>query len=185
MERILAGLLPANQMNTLQERRSAATERLVARLRDLKMTCATAESCTGGGVGNAITAVSGSSAVFLGGVISYDNSVKRDVLNVPKQILDTKGAVSRECATAMANGVRQLVKADIAVSITGIAGPSGGSPEKPVGLVWFGMATADGASAEKCIFSGDRDAVRASAVAHAIDMLLAAAELAADKPMEA
>ena len=152
-------------------------EKLVQALTEKRMTCATAESCTGGGVGSAITSVSGSSAVFWGGVISYDNSVKRDVLGVPEEVLSTKGAVSPECAAAMADGARRLLKTDIAVALTGIAGPGGGSAEKPVGLVWFGLSSATGPTAEKRIFLGDRAAVRAAAVEHALGMLLAAARL--------
>lgn len=149
-------------------------EELVKRLSDKKLTCATAESCTGGGVGSAITGVPGSSEVFWGGVISYDNSVKRGVLGVPQDVLETKGAVSAECAEAMAQGVRTLLKTDLAVSITGIAGPGGGSAEKPVGLVWFGLATANGVSTERRVFDGDRAAVRAAAVEHALGLLLRA-----------
>ena len=151
-------------------------EKLVKVLTEKKMTCATAESCTGGGVGYAITSVSGASAVFWGGVISYDNSVKHGSLGVPVEILKTKGAVSPECASAMADGVRQRMGTDLAVSITGIAGPGGGSSEKPVGLVWFGVASKFGAKTQKMIFLGDRDAVRGSAIEHALRLLLAAAE---------
>ena len=151
-------------------------EKLVKVLAEKKLTCATAESCTGGGVGYAITSVSGASAVFWGGVISYDNSVKRDLLGVPAEILETKGAVSPECAAAMAEGARKRTCTDLAVSITGIAGPGGGSAEKPVGLVWFGVASKSGAVTDKKIFSGDRDAVRASAIEHALRLLLAASE---------
>ena len=147
-------------------------ERLVAKLKERGLTCATAESCTGGGVGSAITAVPGSSAVFLGGVISYANEVKRDVLGVPQDVLDTHGAVSSECAERMAAGVRNLLKADLAVSLTGIAGPDGGSAEKPVGLVWFGLATPEGVRTEKMIFSGDRAAVRSQAVNHDLELLM-------------
>lgn len=149
-------------------------EKLVTALMDKKMTCATAESCTGGGVGYTITGVSGASAVFWGGVISYDNSVKRDVLGVPDEVLATKGAVSPECAAAMAEGARRLLKTDLAVSLTGIAGPGGGTAEKPVGLVWFGLASPSGTITEKMIFSGDRERVRASAIEHALQLLLAA-----------
>ena len=117
-----------------------AAEKLVKVLAEKKMTCATAESCTGGGVGYTITGVSGSSAVFWGGVISYDNSVKSDVLGVPEEVLATKGAVSSECAAAMAEGARRLLKTDLAVSLTGIAGPGGGTKEKPVGLIFLGFA---------------------------------------------
>ena len=150
-------------------------EKLVKVLTEKKMTCATAESCTGGGVGYAITAVSGSSAVFWGGIISYDNSVKHGVLGVPEEVLATKGAVSSECAAAMADGAQRRLKTDLAVSITGIAGPSGGSAEKPVGLVWFGVASNAGIITEKKVFSGDREAVRTAAIEHALYLLLAAA----------
>ena len=134
-------------------------------------TCATAESCTGGLVGGAVTSVSGSSEVFLGGIISYANEVKMNVLGVPREVLDAVGAVSSECAAAMAEGARRLTGADVAVSTTGIAGPGGGSAEKPVGLVWFGLATAEGTRTEKAIFRGDREGVRANAVTHALGML--------------
>lgn len=152
-----------------------AAEKLVALLKARGVTCATAESCTGGGVGAAITGVPGSSEVYLGGVVSYANSVKRGVLGVPQTVLDTVGAVSSESAAAMAAGVRGLVGADVAVSVTGIAGPGGGTAEKPVGLVWFGLATRDGVRAEKAIFRGDRERVRAQAVTHALGMLTVAA----------
>ena len=150
-------------------------EKLVELLKAQGLTCATAESCTGGGVGSAITAVPGSSAVFLGGVISYANEVKRDVLGVSDHDLQTVGAVSGEVAAQMADGARKLLKTDLAVSLTGIAGPDGGSAEKPVGLVWFGLSTASGTRTEKVIFSGDRAKVRAQAVTHALGMLTIAA----------
>ena len=148
---------------------------LVELLKAQGLSCATAESCTGGGVGSAITAVPGSSAVFAGGVISYSNDVKRDVLGVSADILRNVGAVSSETAAQMAEGARRLLKTDLAVSLTGIAGPDGGSEEKPVGLVWFGLATKDGVRTEKCIFRGDRAQVRAQAVTHALGMLTIAA----------
>ena len=150
-------------------------EKLVELLKAQGLTCATAESCTGGGVGSAITAVPGSSAVFAGGVISYSNDVKREVLGVSAQMLDDFGAVSSEVAAQMAAGARRLLKVDLAVSLTGIAGPDGGSAEKPVGLVWFGLATKDGARTEKAIFRGDRAGIRANAVVHALGMLTVAA----------
>ena len=127
-------------------------EKLVRVLTDKKMTCATAESCTGGGVGYAITAVSGSSAVFWGGIISYDNSVKHGVLGVPEEVLATKGAVSSECAAAMAEGAKRLLKTDLAVSLTGIAGPGGGSDLKPVGICWT-------AAAHRNPFSGEIEVI--------------------------
>ena len=147
-------------------------EKLVKTLIEKKLTCATAESCTGGGVGYAITGVAGSSAVFWGGIISYDNSVKRDVLGVPEEVLATKGAVSSECAAAMAEGARRRLNTDLAVSITGIAGPGGGSAEKPVGLVWFGLSSKTGTATDKKMFPGDREAVRTAAIKHALSLLI-------------
>ena len=150
-------------------------EKLVALLQARGLVCACAESCTGGGVGSAITAVPGSSAVFAGGVISYANEVKRDVLGVAQETLDRHGAVSSETACEMASGARRLTRADLAVSVTGVAGPGGGSADKPVGLVWFGLSSALGTRTEKAIFRGDREQVRAQAVVHALGMLTAAA----------
>ena len=132
-------------------------EKLVALLKAQGLTCATAESCTG--------------AVFAGGIISYANEVKRDVLGVAAQALDEYGAVSPQVAAQMAEGARRLLKTDLAVSLTGIAGPDGGSDEKPVGLVWFGLATKDGVRTEKAIFRGDRAKVREQAITHALGML--------------
>ena len=150
-------------------------EELVELLKANGLTCATAESCTGGGVGSAITAVPGSSAVFAGGIISYANDVKERVLGVPAETLATVGAVSSETAAQMAKGARELLRVDLAVSLTGIAGPDGGSAEKPVGLVWFGLATPSGVRTEKAIFRGDRARVRAQAVTHALGMLMVVA----------
>ena len=147
---------------------------LVATYAARGMTCATAESCTGGGVGAAITGVAGSSAVFLGGVVSYANSVKTGVLGVPERTIAERGAVSEACAAAMAEGVRRLLGADVAVSVTGVAGPGGGSAEKPVGLVWFGLASPGGTQTQRRVFPGDRAAVRAAAVEHALSLLAAA-----------
>ena len=151
-------------------------EKLVKRLTELGKTCATAESCTGGGIGSAITDISGSSAVFWGGVICYDNSVKRDVLGVSPETLATVGAVSPETAAQMARGAQKLLNVDYAVSVTGIAGPGGGSADKPVGLVWFGIAAPAGVRTENAIFPGNRHEVRAAAVEHALGLLLNAAE---------
>lgn len=150
-------------------------EKLVEILRAQGLVCATAESCTGGGIGSAITSVPGSSEVYAGGVVSYSNAVKHDVLGVSQESLDRHGAVSPEVAGEMAGGVRRLLKADLAVSVTGIAGPGGGSAEKPVGLVWFGVASARGTRTEKAIFAGDRARVREQAVLHALGMLTVAA----------
>lgn len=149
--------------------------RLVSVCLERGVTVATAESCTGGLVAERITSVAGASSVFLGGVVSYANAVKRDLLGVPSDLLERMGAVSAECAEAMAAGVRALMKADASVSVTGIAGPDGGTPQKPVGLVYLGVATAGGVRVERCRFEGDREAVRRQASDRALSLLLEAA----------
>ena len=121
-----------------------------------KITIATAESCTGGNIAHQITSESGSSAYFLGGVVSYANDVKVKVLNVAQSDLDAFGAVSLPVAKQMVQGVIQAFNADFAVSTTGIAGPSGGSIEKPVGTVWIGVGNRDAQKASKYLFSGSR-----------------------------
>lgn len=147
---------------------------LVELLKASGKTCATAESCTGGMIGSLITAVPGSSDVYLGGVVSYANSVKENVLGVSNNTLESFGAVSGECAREMALGVKKITGADIAVSVTGIAGPGGATDDKPVGLVWFGIATNDVVRVEKAIFAGSRDEVRKSAAMHALGMIAVA-----------
>lgn len=147
---------------------------LVELLKASGKTCATAESCTGGMIGSLITAVPGSSDVYLGGVVSYANSVKENVLGVSNNTLESFGAVSGECAREMAFGVKKITGADIAVSVTGIAGPGGATDDKPVGLVWFGLATNDTVRVEKAIFAGSRDDVRKSAAMHALGMIAVA-----------
>ncbi len=156
---------------SIAELSSALVRELLAR----NLQAATAESCTGGLVAAALTDVPGVSACYLGGVVSYANSVKHGVLGVPETVLETVGAVSAECAEAMARGVRERLGADLAVSTTGIAGPGGGTPTKPVGLVYFGVADRDGARSFRRVFPGDRAAVRAQAVATALSLLLEAA----------
>jgi PncC family amidohydrolase len=151
-------------------------EEMVESFRSRNLTCATAESCTGGGIGALITSVAGSSSVYLGGVISYANEVKRDVLGVSENILNTVGAVSKETAEAMALGVRKLTNADFSVSVTGIAGPGGATADKPVGLVWFGVASEHKVYSEKMIFSGDRESVRSQTAEHSLGLLMSAAD---------
>jgi len=121
---------------------------VLKRLGQTGQTLSVAESCTGGGLGAELTAVPGASSVMLGGVISYSNAIKRDLLSVPEELLEQHGAVSAPVAEAMALGVRRLTGSDWALSITGIAGPDGGTPEKPVGLVFVGVAGPDGCSTE-------------------------------------
>jgi nicotinamide-nucleotide amidase len=139
------------------------------------MTLATAESCTGGLVAAALTAVPGCSAVFINGFVTYANEAKTKMLGVPEAILAEHGAVSSQVAKAMAEGARQCVGTDAAVSVTGIAGPDGGSAEKPVGTVWFGLATATGSLAQQQIFTGNRDTIRAQATAFALALAARAA----------
>jgi len=135
------------------------------------LTVAVAESCTGGWLGKEITAVPGASAVFKGGVICYADAVKRELLKVPDAILESEGAVSAACAEAMAKGVRELLQSDLAVAITGIAGPAGATDEKPVGLVYICAATEEALLSKGLLFGGDRDSVRKQAVAAAVEML--------------
>lgn len=130
-----------------------------------------AESCTGGLLGSRITDVPGSSEYFLGGVITYAYEAKADVLGVSWDTLNTKGAVSRETVLEMARGARTVLKGDIALSISGIAGPGGGMPEKPVGTTWIGLAAEDGERAVLFHFSGDREANKAQAVDAALTLL--------------
>ncbi|NTU71930.1 MAG: nicotinamide-nucleotide amidohydrolase family protein, partial [Coriobacteriia bacterium] len=131
-----------------------------------------AESCTGGMVAAALTDVPGSSDVFLGGIVSYANSVKMELLDVPPGLLAQYGAVSEETARAMAEGARARLGADLAVAVTGIAGPDGGSDEKPVGLVWLAVASDAGtASTRRRFVRGNRDSIRARATAAALDLL--------------
>lgn len=145
---------------------------LIKTLKSRGLKLATAESCTGGGIGQALTSVSGSSAVYLGGVISYDNSVKELLLGVPHEILLTVGAVSEETAVAMAKGVRKLLRADLAVSVTGIAGPNADGTNKPVGLVYVAVASESQTIVSENHFSGDREAVREQTIVKALQMVL-------------
>jgi len=138
----------------------------------LKRTLATAESCSGGLVAHRITNVSGSSEYFLGGVVAYSNKIKASLLRVPKEDLVTYGAVSEQVARAMAEGARARLGADYAVGVTGIAGPHGGSEEKPVGLVYIAVAAPEGAIVLRNHFPGPREAVKKQTAARALEMLL-------------
>jgi len=136
-------------------------EELVGRLlTEQALTIAVAESCTGGLIAHQLTNVSGSSAYFMGGVVAYSNEVKEQVLGVSGETLLTYGAVSEECAREMARGTRHFFGTDVAISSTGIAGPTGGTPEKPVGLVYVALAAQDVERCERHLWQGDRLAVR-------------------------
>jgi PncC family amidohydrolase len=135
-------------------------------------TVATAESCTGGLIAAAITAVPGSSAYFLGGVVTYADSAKVELLGIPEATIGAHGAVSAQVALAMTIGARERLGASLAVSVTGVAGPDGGSPAKPVGLVYVGLASADGADVRRLMLSGDRTAIREAAAGAALEWLV-------------
>lgn len=154
----------------------ALAERLQGICLGRGLTVALAESCTGGLVATTITDVAGSSGYFLGGVVAYSNDAKTALLDVPAATLDAHGAVSAQVAKAMAAGAHATFGAALVASITGVAGPDGGTDEKPVGLTYIGLA--DGASAEvrRFTFGGDRAAVRDAAARAALEWLIEAAE---------
>lgn len=135
-------------------------------------TLATAESCTGGGIGAALTAVPGSSEVYKGGIICYTNWVKHNLLDVDSYLLDREGAVSAPVAKAMAEGARKRLDTDIAVSVTGLAGPGGDEYGNPVGTVYIGYSDSSTTISEEHIFSGDREAVRRQSIEAALRLIL-------------
>ena len=137
---------------------------------------ATAESCTGGLISACLTEIAGSSAVVDRGFIVYSNQAKQDLLGVPSGVLETHGAVSAETAGAMAKGARERAGVDLAIAVTGIAGPGGGSEAKPVGLVHLALATGERFDAVAEVFPGDRQAVRAATLERALRMILAATD---------
>ena len=146
---ILGEYLYSDQDDTLQE--------CIGRmLTDAGMTVSAAESCTGGTISALFTSVAGSSAYFLGSVTSYANSVKTGVLGVPEEIIEKHGAVSSECVAAMAEGVRRITGSDFSIATSGIAGPGGGSEEKPVGTVWIGVCSPKETKTFRMVFKGDR-----------------------------
>lgn len=138
--------------------------RVIEIFREKGLSLALAESCTGGMVAETITNVAGASDIFYGSAVTYVNSAKEHILGVAHETLEKHGAVSSECAEEMACGARRVYGADVAMSVTGIAGPGGGSEAKPVGTVWFGLATKDGAETFRRRFDGDRAAVRRQTV---------------------
>ena len=149
------------------------SERLGEVLSAHQQTVACAESCTGGGIAQAITRVAGSSAWFGYGFVTYANEAKVDLLQVPAEIIQAQGAVSEAVAAAMALRARVLAKADYAVAVSGVAGPGGGSEDKPVGTVCFAWALPSGAvNTETCLLPGDRAGVRQATEHHALSRLL-------------
>lgn len=154
---------PANQTRLLAD--------IAARLLARGQMLATAESCTGGMIAAACTDLSGSSQWFERGFVSYSNEAKAELLGVPQALIEAHGAVSEPVARAMAAGAVARSRAQVGVAVTGVAGPTGGSPAKPVGTVWFGWAVDGAVHTELQRFPGDRAAVRQATVAHALQRL--------------
>jgi PncC family amidohydrolase len=157
----------------------ALAERLQGLCLGRGLTVATAESCTGGLVATTITEVAGSSGYFLGGVVSYADTVKASLLGVPEATLAAHGAVSAQVAVAMATGARARFASALAVSITGVAGPDGGSEAKPVGLTYIGLAADAGTEVRRFAFTGDRAGNREAAARAALEWLIERAEAGA------
>lgn len=141
-------------------------------LRERSLTLGLAESCTGGLVAGRVTSIPGSSAYFMAGFVTYSNSAKTKFLAVPDRLIKQHGAVSDAVARHMAKGVRETAGADIGISITGIAGPAGGSPEKPVGTVFVGLATIKNVCVRKFLFNGSRHKIRKQSSVEALTILL-------------
>lgn len=148
-----------------------SAERTVAGLLRHNLTLASAESCTGGMIGDTLTEISGVSQVYLGGVIAYANAAKMALLAVPAAVLKAHGAVSAETAQLMALGARQCFSSSVALATTGIAGPGGGTPDKPVGLVYVALATPQGVAARRLHWDGDRHTNKQRSVLAALDWL--------------
>jgi len=146
-------------------------QRVVETLKEMRRTLATAESCTGGLLASRITDVSGASDVFGFGWVVYANEAKMSQLGVESRLLESYGAVSEQVAQAMAAGARRVAKSDYALALTGVAGPNGGTPAKPVGTVFIALATAAGVQVKKCFFSGDRWEIKRQASDAALEML--------------
>jgi nicotinamide-nucleotide amidase len=155
------------------------SEVVLERLRTAGHTLSVAESCTGGYLGKELTAVAGASDVFWGGVISYSNEAKTRLLDVPVQLLESRGAVSEDVARALATGVRKISGTDWGLAVTGIAGPGGGTEDKPVGTVWISVAGPN-SGASRFTFGGGRERIRARSVQFALDMLRRALNGATD-----
>ena len=151
-------------MNSLQQ--------ILQHLTEKKQTVTTAESCTGGLLAGELTRLSGSSAIFTHGFVTYSNAAKHELLGVSQETLQQFGAVSSQTVAEMANGALQKAQADYALSVSGIAGPTGGTADKPVGTVCFGLATKNQTQTQTKHFSGSRDEIRQQAVEYALQMLI-------------
>ena len=153
-----------------------AADAVLIACRKRRWMVATSESCTGGMVAAALTEIAGSSDVVNRGYVTYTNEAKHEMIGVPMPLFEAVGAVSEDVARAMAQGARKTAGVDVACGITGVAGPGGGSPKKPVGLVHIAAASADQTIHEKCLFDGDRHAIRLAAAIKAMEMMLSLAE---------
>jgi nicotinamide-nucleotide amidase len=151
--------------------------------REQGLSLGTAESCTGGILGGRLTDIPGSSDVYRGGVVCYVNELKTRLLGVPPATIEAHGAVSEPVALAMAEGAVARLGVELAVSVTGIAGPDGGSEEKPVGTVWIGIAGAEGSAARRSVFGGGRHEVRARAAQAALYFMLRRLRAVAGEPL--
>ena len=151
---------------------SSLAPQVVRQFTEKGLTLGTAESLTAGLIAATVADVSGASAVLMGGVVSYDPRVKHEVLGVSQEVIDTVGVVSEACALQMADGARKLLKVDVALSATGVAGPTGGTAENPVGTVWLGVSTEEGTIARRFQFDGDRQSVRRQTVETALRLAL-------------
>ncbi len=155
-------------VNQVMPKRHALTLQVADLLQQKKLLLATAESCTGGLIAAACTDLAGSSVWFERGFVSYSNAAKTELLGVSADLIESHGAVSEPVVRAMVEGALQHSRAQVAVAVTGVAGPGGGSADKPVGTVWFGWATPDGVVTDKRCFDGDRQHVREATVQHAL-----------------
>jgi PncC family amidohydrolase len=159
----------------------ALAEQLQAKAVLHGLSVATAESCTGGLIGHIITEVPGSSAYFRGGIISYDNGLKVDALGVPEASIERHGAVSAQVAKAMADGARERLDADVAVAVTGVAGPGGGTSQKPVGLTYVAVSGPAGDIVQRRVWSGDRSENKQDSARLALELLIESVTAAADR----
>lgn len=141
------------------------------RLLKTAKTVAVAESCTGGLLSSMLTQTPGSSRYFMLGAVTYSNQAKRDILKIPASVIRIKGAVSKETALLMAGNVRRLAKTDLGIAVTGIAGPTGGTPQKPVGTVFIALSSKNKSTCKKFVFKGSRSAVRKQACLKALQLL--------------
>lgn len=168
----LAGKIEDELGDAIFSRKGESIEQIVSYLLQMRgMTLATAESCTGGLLSERITSLSGSSRYFLGGAVVYSNELKSQFANVPKALIDKHGAVSREVAAAMAEGIRKRCLSSYGVGITGVAGPTGGTEQKPVGLVYVALAGDEGTQVVERNFPGDRKRIRTFAAQQALEMI--------------